>query len=110
MDALRMVQSMNYVWTMEFTAGYNHVMLRLEDWTYCGIRLEGKVYVHAALPFGISLAPEVFTRIAQAGYLGLRAHGEALTAMIVDTVGAARWLHTAATEMGTQMGMLDALG
>lgn len=109
-DVLRLLHGKTHVWTLDFTAGYHHVLLRPEDWTYCGLQFDGQLYVHAALPFGMSQSPEVFTRIVQLGYLGLRANGEALTGMIDDSLGAAESEQTAAQEMGTQMRVLDSLG
>jgi hypothetical protein len=58
--------------------------LQPEDWTYVGIEADDQLYVHAGLPFGISQAPEAFTRIVSCMYEVLRSLGWPLTFVIDD--------------------------
>ena len=109
-DAARMLRDMQWIWTLDFMSGYHHLLLRPEDWTYVGLQLDGQLYVHAALPFGLSQAPAVFTSITQLGYSVLQQAGGSLTGMVDDSLGAAKGLSHAARDMATQVVVLGALG
>lgn len=109
-DAIRIMQRLRLLWTLDFTAGYHHLFVMPRDWGYLGLQFEGKVFVHAALPFGVSIAPGVFTMMAQVTMAGLRQHQEALTGMIDDSLGGATGVQEASKEMGTQMLVVTALG
>lgn len=109
-DALRLLLGENWAWTIDFTAGYHHLLLQQEDWAFLGCQFEGKIYVHGGLAFGVSQAPAIFTLIVQLAMFGLRNDGETLTGMIDDSLGAAAELQVAAKQMGTQMVILAALG
>lgn len=87
-DAARMLSGMKYAYALDFRSGYHHLLLRPEVWTYFGVQFEGKVYVHVALPFGLSQAPEMFTRVVETIYRPLRQMGWPLTSMVDDALGA----------------------
>ena len=80
---------------MDFKAGYHHWLLAPEHWTYVGVQWEGQIYVHAALPFGISQAPRIFTQIVQTMYAPLRRWHLPVTYMIDDSAGSAASLTVA---------------
>jgi hypothetical protein len=87
-DACRMLDGQQYVYALDFRSGYHHLLLRPEVWTYFGVFFEGEVYVHAALPFGLSQAPEAFTRVVETIYQPLRQLGWPVTSMVDDALGA----------------------
>ena len=109
-DAARMVRDMEWIWTLDFMSGYHHLLLRPEEWTYVGLQLDGKLYVHAALPFSVSQAPARFSTITQLGYSVLRQVGGSLTGMVDDSLGAAKCLNHGARDMATQVVVLGILG
>lgn len=109
-DAVRMLANKSWAWTLDVKAGYHHVLLHPQEWTYVGIHFEGQFYVHAALPFGLSQAPERFTRIMAAVREPLVATGAAITGMVDDSLGAGTDEPSAAMTMGRQIEMMGLLG
>ena len=51
------------MWSFDINSGYYHVELHPDSRTFVGFEWEGQFYVYCSLPFGLSLAPYVFTRI-----------------------------------------------
>lgn len=109
-DAVRMLTDYEWAWTLDVKAGYHHVLLHPDEWTYVGLCFEGQFYVHAALPFGLSQSPERFTRIMQLTYRPLVAAGAAITGMVDDSLGAAKDVAAAARQMGKQIETMGLLG
>lgn len=109
-DAVRLLRDQHWAWTLDVKAGYHHVMLRPEEWTYVGVEFEGTFYVHAALPFGLSISPERFTRLMRLTMKPLLAHGLRLTGMVDDSLGAAPELHVAQRDLGLQVEIMGLLG
>ena len=109
-DAVHLLMGNEWAWTLDVKAGYHHIMLHPDEWAYEGVQLDRTFYVHAALPFGLSQAPERFTRIMQLGVRPLVATGGAITGMVDDSLGAAKTPATAARDMGTQVEILGLLG
>ena len=72
-----------------------------------GVQLDGVLYVHAALPFGISQAPQAFTQIV---YSPLRLLHLPTAAMIDDSAGGAAALPLACWRLAVHARLLGALG
>ena len=53
------------MWTLDVKAGYHHALMHPNDWTHQGTQFESQWLAHAALPFGMSQAPERFTQVMQ---------------------------------------------
>lgn len=49
----------------DLRSGYYHVDILPEHYQYLGFEIEGKYYVFCCLPFGLSTAPYVFTRVTR---------------------------------------------
>lgn len=109
-DASRMLAGKRWAWTLDVKAGYHHVLLHPREWTYVGIYFDGRFYVHAALPFGLSQAPERFTRLMWAVRGPMVAAGANITGMVDDSMGAAATLPEAAAVMGKQIEVMGLLG
>lgn len=109
-DAVRMLDGQQWAWTLDVMAGYHHVMLRPEEWTYVGLEFEGRFYVHAALSFGLSVSPERFTRLMRLSTRPLVEHGLKLTGMVDDSLGAAPVLIKAQKDMGIHVEVMGLLG
>ena len=66
-EDLRTVLSMfnrgDYVLTFDLKFGYHHVDVNEEHWKYLGFCWKGQYYVFKVLPFGLSTACYVFTKL-----------------------------------------------
>ena len=66
-EDLRTVLSMfnrgDYVITFDLKSGYHHVDVNEEQWKYLGFCWKGQYYVFKVLPFGLSTACYVFTKL-----------------------------------------------
>lgn len=78
----------SYQYTLAFKAGYHHFSMAPQHWTYLGFALDGQLHVYACLPFGLSQAPQVFTRIMGVVYAALRQRDLHCAQMIDDVHGA----------------------
>lgn len=79
-------------------------------WTYLGFQLDGEIYVYACLPFGISQAPQVFTRAMGFVYAALRARDLHCTQVIDDVHSACATQMHAWWQLWLHVRILTALG
>lgn len=108
-DAVRMIIENEWMWTIDYKAGYHHLLLSQQEWAFVGLQLDGELYCHIALPFGLSQAPEAFTRVAQAALAPIRKAGVPLTSMVDDSMGAERRWGRAARGMYLHVGITGIL-
>ena len=68
-ESLGMVQDLaepdGYAWCFDLTSGYYHVELAAAFHTYVAFELDGRWYQFAVLPFGLAIAPYIFTRVTR---------------------------------------------
>lgn len=83
-DVVRRGTEGAFMSTWDLKAGYHHVLMAPHMWTLLGFRLQEQYYVFSCLPFGLSQAPYVFTRIMRCAHEGCVAWGYKLTSMIDD--------------------------
>lgn len=107
-DLVRILTRGGFGHMLDFKAGYHHWLLQPDYWTYVGVQWQG-VYVHAALPFGVSQAPQAFTQIMQVVYSPLREQLPT-AAMIDDAAGGVATLTTACWRLQCHALLLVALG
>ena len=66
-EDIRTVMSMfeleDYVITFDLKSGYHHVDINQEHWKYLGFSWNSKYYVFKVLPFGLSSACYIFTKL-----------------------------------------------
>lgn len=90
MEVAVWAQPGTYLWTTDFRAGYHHIPVAPEFWTYLGCRLlDGTICCFTHLPFGVSSGCRVFTQIIAEIYHVLRAAEVSLTFLIDDEMGGA---------------------
>ena len=109
-DLMRILSRNGYGYVFDFKAGYHHWLLAAQHWSDVGVQLDGVLYVHAALPFGISQAPQAFTQIMQIVYSPLRVLHLPTAAMIDDSAGGAAALPLACWRLAVHARLLAALG
>lgn len=51
--------------TFDLSQGYTHLHIHPSDWDLLAFEYNGQVFVHTALPFGISVAPFLFTKVVK---------------------------------------------
>ncbi len=60
---LSMFETGHYVITFDLKAGYHHIDINKEHWKYLGFGWKGQYYVFSVLPFGLSSACYIFTKV-----------------------------------------------
>lgn len=83
----------SYMFHFDFRSGYHHIDIFEEHWTYLGFSwTEDGVtsyYVFVVLPFGLSTAPYIFTKVCRVLIKYWRANGIKIAIFIDDGIGAA---------------------
>ena len=70
--------------SIDLKDAYFHVPIHPGSWKFLRFAMEGQTYQFVALPFGISTAPQVFTRVFGAIGAFLRRHGVHITMYLDD--------------------------
>ena len=60
---------------VDVKTAYRNIPIHPDDWWLLGIRWEGGLFVDTTLPFGLRLAPKIFTAVADAVEWILKAEG-----------------------------------
>ena len=77
-------QSCAWGGTCDLSQAYYHVDIHEEHQTFLGFEWEGKFYCYTVLPFGLSTAPRIFTKIMKTPVAHLRSLGCKLIAYLDD--------------------------
>ena len=89
-ESLSMVRDLlvpsGYMWYFDLTAGYHHVDVHEDFHKYLGFEWEGEYYQYAVLPFGLAIAPYVFTRITRELSKKWRKRGARMISYIDDFI------------------------
>jgi hypothetical protein len=83
-DVADYAQPGDLIVTRDLRAGYHHVALARSMWPLMGFQFEGVLYCFTCLPFGLSQAPYVFTRVMQCLHAVARSWGCRMTDMVDD--------------------------
>jgi hypothetical protein len=59
----------DYAVSYDLMSGYYHVVLHPKSMTFVGLKWEGEYYVYNCLPFGLSTAPWVFSKVMRELFL-----------------------------------------
>ena len=62
-DLAHLAEKGDHAVSYDLMSGYYHVCLHPESRTFVGFKWEGKYYTYNCLPFGLSTAPWVFTKV-----------------------------------------------
>ena len=62
-DLSDLAEKGDYAVSYDLMSGYYHVGLHLRSKTFVGFKWEGKYYTYNCLPFGLSTAPWVFSKV-----------------------------------------------
>lgn len=65
----------DYMLSMDLESGYHHIGIAQEHVKYLGFQIDGEFFYCTALPFGLSTAPRVFTKVMRAFVGHLRGRG-----------------------------------
>ncbi|KAK3289090.1 hypothetical protein CYMTET_3446 [Cymbomonas tetramitiformis] len=89
-ESLEMVKDLlspgGYMWCYDFTSGYHHVELHPDSHTYVAFEWHGQYYCYAVLPFGLAVAPYIFTRITRELAMRWRSRGVKLVHYLDDFI------------------------
>lgn len=77
-DTLRSLREIilpgDFMISMDLTAGYHHIGIHPSSRQFLGFQIAGRYFRCAALPFGLSTAPRIFTKVMRQMVRHLRAH------------------------------------
>ncbi|KAL2095316.1 hypothetical protein ACEWY4_010035 [Coilia grayii] len=91
MDVVRAIEPGTWFVTIDLKEAYFHVPIAEEHRQFLRFSFQHKAYQYRVLPFGLSLAPRVFTKCVQAALEPLQAEGRLVLPYLDD------WLLCAAT-------------
>ena len=74
-DVLQTVKTQSWFTSIDLKDAYFHVPIAVHHRQYLRFAFEGKAYQFRVLPFGISLAPRIFTRCMRAALAPMQARG-----------------------------------
>ena len=63
--AMLLLEMGDYMFSFDLKSGYHHVDIAKEHWKYLGFSWESRFYVFTVLPFGLSSACYIFTKLVR---------------------------------------------
>ena len=63
--AMLLFEKGDYMFSFDLKSGYHHVDIAKEHWKYLGFSWESRFYVFTVLPFGLSSACYIFTKLVR---------------------------------------------
>jgi hypothetical protein len=88
-DIHETVQPGDFIASSDNRSGFHHVDMDEDFWTYMGFCWKGVYYCYTQLPFGLSIAPWVYTKVMQQLRRRWRAAGVRCTGYVDDMLYAA---------------------
>lgn len=79
-----LVQPKDYLVKVDLKDAYLHVPIQRQHRKYLQVYVGGKRYQFKTLPFGLNVAPQIFTRVLKAALLPLRVKGIKMVAYLDD--------------------------
>ena len=76
----------DYMISLDLSKGYHHVDIHRNSQQFLGIQWRGEFYVFRSLPFGLSTAPWVFTKLMQEVFSKWRSLGHRCTFYLDDSL------------------------
>ncbi len=92
------------------TNAYFHIQIHLQHRQFLKFAFQGKIYEFKVLPFGLSLAPRIFTKCVEAALTPLRQQGIRILAYLDDWLICARSKEMADLHTKAVLMHLNALG
>ncbi|KAK5969031.1 Ribonuclease HI [Trichostrongylus colubriformis] len=83
---LNVLPDHGFMATFDLKAGYHHVRIKDSDTNYLGFRWEGRCFKFLCLPFGLSSAPYIFTKLLRSFIKVWRAQGRGVAIYIDDGI------------------------
>lgn len=109
-DTENYVQDNDWLYLTDAKSGYHHISVNPKYWKYLCFRWQDQVYCYPYLVFGLQSACRTYTILMQEVYRVMRLHGEEMTFLIDDKLGAARTQQQAKYQAFTTAVMMTALG
>ena len=63
--AMLLLEKNDFLFSFDLKSGYHHVDIAREHWKYLGFLWQGRYYVFTVLPFGLSSACYIFTKLVR---------------------------------------------
>jgi hypothetical protein len=86
-DLHQIVQKGDFAWAADLKGGFHHVDMREDAWPHLGFEWGGQAYVFTQLPFGLNIAPRVFTKVMAQPLGRWRTAGWRCTGYLDDLAG-----------------------
>ena len=83
-DVRRVLPQHGYMVSIDIKDAYWHVPMSANASSYLGFQLEDQVYKFKAMPFGLNIAPRIFTKLMDQAVSQLRLKGVNILAYLDD--------------------------
>ena len=108
--AARLMRPGDYMFTIDLWQGYYQIPLRQDFRRFCCFRWNDRIYRWCVLPFGVSTAPRVFSKLIRVVLEGWRRDGIRCSGYIDDLIFFARTWEEALALRTRVLADLEALG
>ena len=108
--ALSLIQKGDFMCTFDLKSGYHHIDIHEQSQTYLGFSWKGDYYIFTVLPFGLSTACYVFTKMLRPLIRHWRGKGIGCVLYIDDGIAMAQGREEANTESKVVKDSLEAAG
>ena len=104
------IQEGDWAASIDLSDAYFHLLVHRRDRKFLRFQWQGRTFQFRALPFGLSLAPWLFTRVVRELLLHLRSRGMRIRAYLDDWLILASSRALCESEVSTAMDITQALG
>ena len=109
-EVLQAVARQSWFTSIDLKDAYFHVPIAPHHWPYLRFAFEGRAYQYRVLPFGLSLAPRIFTRCMRAALAPMQATGMQIFPYLDDWLICARTRERAEQDTTALLGHVERLG
>lgn len=85
----------DYLFSFDLKSAYHHIMINEVDRKYLGFKWKEKYYVFNVLPFGLSTAGYIFTKVLRKAVKFWRSKGHKVVMYLDDGIGGAQTIESA---------------
>lgn len=104
------IQEGDWAASIDLSDAYFHLLIHKKDRKFLRFQWKGQTFQFRCLPFGLSLAPWIFTRLVREFLLSLRARGIRIRAFLVDWLVLAQSQELCKSHVSQAMELTLALG
>lgn len=85
-DAVEYLQPDDWFMLTDAKSGYHHIPMHEATWTYLAVEIDGMLYAHTHMPFGLAIACRTYSTVMGEVYRTLRLNRQNMTFLIDDAL------------------------